>query len=70
MVSITVDLLSEVGYKLINLISSQIDPDLSPINKANLELSRRGPNVPIRKIDAIDDCLAELDADPRHCFLG
>ena len=28
------------------------------------------PYVPTRKINSIDDCLAELEADPRHCFLG
>ena len=28
------------------------------------------PYVPTREIHSIDDCLAELEADPRHCFLG
>ncbi len=28
------------------------------------------PYVPTRKINSIDDCLAELEADPQHCFLG
>src|SRR3989338_1598728 len=28
------------------------------------------PYVPTRKINSIDDCLAELEADPRRCLLG
>lgn len=28
------------------------------------------PYVPTREIRSIDDCLAELDADPHHCFFG
>ncbi len=28
------------------------------------------PYVLTRKIESIDDCLVELESDPRHCFLG